>query len=157
MTSAMSLSDDDIRALLRDPGTVSPCAAHMGFELLDFSVDGRWTEVAYTPIPAFANPAGNVQGGFITAMLDECMSVNATIASRFTSMLATLQMTVTYLRPVPVSRVVSRGEVLRMGTSAILLQGSLRSLTGETLAVATASAVPRPFPVRPASRTATTS
>jgi len=73
----MELSDDAIRAILRDPAKQPPSARHMGFEIIDFSVKDGWADVAFTPRPEFANPAGVVQGGFVCAMLDNAMSVAA--------------------------------------------------------------------------------
>ena len=102
--------------------------------------------MAFTPRPEFANPAGAVQGGFVCAMLDDAMRVAASISQRFTVIVPTLQMTVTYLSPTPIARVIARGEVLRFGSSSVMMQGTLRDAGGKTLAVATATAVPRPFP-----------
>jgi acyl-coenzyme A thioesterase PaaI-like protein len=129
----MAFTDEQMRALLRDPANHPPSARHLGFELIDFSVESGWAEVAFTPRAEFANPAGAVQGGFVCAMLDDAMGVTASISQRF-------------LRPTPMSRVIGRGEVLRMGSATAHLQGSLRLPDGTLLATATASAVLRPFP-----------
>jgi uncharacterized protein (TIGR00369 family) len=74
------------------------------------------------------------------------MSVAASISQRLAVIVPTLQTTVSYLSPTPLARVVARGEVLRFGTSSVVMQGSLRDSAGKLLAVATATAVPRPFP-----------
>jgi uncharacterized protein (TIGR00369 family) len=140
------MTDDEIRALLGDPARHPPCARHLGFELVDFSVAGAWAEVAFAPRPEFANPAGAVQGGFVCAMLDDALSVAASISQRFAVIVPTLQTSVTYLRPTPIARVVARGEVLRFGSASVAMQGTLRDAAGSVLAVATATAVPRPFP-----------
>jgi uncharacterized protein (TIGR00369 family) len=121
----LQFTDDQIRALLRDPAQHPPSAHHLGFELIDFSVEGGWAEVAFTPRPEFANPTGAVQGGFVCAMLDDAMDVTASISQRF-AVAPTLQISVSYLRPTPMSRVMGRGEVLRMGGSTAHLQGTLR-------------------------------
>jgi uncharacterized protein (TIGR00369 family) len=142
----MQLTDEQMRVLLGDPARHPACARHLGFELIDFSVDGGWAEVAFHPRPEFANPAGAVQGGFVCAMLDDAMSVAASISQRFTVIVPTLQTSVSYLRPTPISRVVARGEVLRFGSSSVVMQGTLRLPDETVLAVATATAVPRPFP-----------
>lgn len=142
----MPLSDNELQALLRDPSKHPPCARHLGFELIDYSVETGWAEVAFSPRPEFANPAGAVQGGFVCAMLDDAMSFAAALSRRFEVIVPTLQTTVSYLRPTPVARVVARGEVLRFGASSVVMQGWLRDGAGQVLAVATATAVPRPFP-----------
>ena len=49
------------------------------------------------------------------------------------------------LRPTPIARVIARGEVLRFGTAGVAMQGTLRDTAGQVLAVATATAVPRPL------------
>jgi uncharacterized protein (TIGR00369 family) len=117
----------------------------LGIEPLEYSVDGGWAEAAFNPRPEFANPAGSVQGGFVCAMLDETMSYAATLSRRFETMMVTLQTSVSYLRPTPIARVIARGEVLRFGTAGVAMQGTLRNSDGQVLAVATATAVPRPF------------
>jgi len=141
----VQLTDEHMRALLRDPAKHPACARHLGFELIDFSVGEGWAEVAFHPRAEFANPAGAVQGGFVCAMLDDAMSVAASISQRFGVIVPTLQTSISYLRPTPIARVVARGEVLRFGAS-VAMQGTLRNMEGEILAVATATAVPRPFP-----------
>jgi uncharacterized protein (TIGR00369 family) len=142
----MPLSDNELQALLRDPSRRPPCAQHLGFELIDYSIETGWAEVAFSPRPEFANPAGAVQGGFVCAMLDDTMSFAAALSRRFAVIVPTLQTTVSYLRPTPVARVVARGEVLRFGASTVVMQGTLRDAAGQVLAVAMATAVPRPFP-----------
>ena len=116
--------------------------------MLDLSVDGGWVEVAFTARPEFTNPVGNIQGGFITGMLDDAMSVAAFVKSGLTRVVPTLQMTVTFLAPVPVGRVVVRGEVLRLGRNTAQLAGTLRLADGEIAATAVASTAVRDFPTR---------
>jgi uncharacterized protein (TIGR00369 family) len=142
----VALGDNEIQALLRDGSLYPQCARHLGFELIDYSVDAAWAEVAFTPRPEFANPAGTVQGGFVCAMLDDAMSFAASLSRRFEVMVPTLQTSVSYLRPTPIARVIARGEVLRFGASSVTMQGTLCDGVGKMLAIATATAVPRPFP-----------
>lgn len=144
--SAHPLSDDQIRALLRDTSRHPPSARLLGMELIDFSSAERWAEFAFSPPPSSANPAGNVQGGFICAMLDDAMALASSIAQGFRVVVPTLQMSITYIAPAPISRLIARGEALRIGKNTTQMQGSLRTPDGTVLAVATASAVIRPFP-----------
>ena len=136
----MEFTDEQIRALLRDPARHPPSARHLGFELMDFSVDEGWAEVGFTPRPEFANPAGMVQGGFVCAMLDDAMGVTASISQRFAILVPTLQISVSFLRPTPLSRVIGRGEVLRMGGSTAHLAAAC--------ACRTARSSPPPRPAR---------
>ena len=75
------------------------------------------------------------------------MSVAASISQRFAVIVPTLQTSVSYLSPTPIARVVARGEVLRFGSSSVSMYGALLDpAANKLLAVATATAVPRPFP-----------
>lgn len=144
----MPLSDDKIRMLLHDKARHPPSAILMGMELIDFSSEERWAEFAFNPPPSFANPGGNVQGGFIAAMLDDAMALASSIAQGFTVVVPTLQLSITYLAPAPITRLIARGEALRIGKNTTQMQGALRLPDGTLLATATASAVIRPFPKR---------
>jgi uncharacterized protein (TIGR00369 family) len=143
----MAFTDDQMRSILRNKAGFPPSAKLMGMELIDLSSAEGWAEFAFNPSPEFANPVGNVQGGFICGMLDDAMALATTISRGFTLMVPTLQMSVSFLKPVPVTRLIGRGEALRIGTNTAQMQGSLRLPDGTLLAVATASAVLRPFPV----------
>ena len=87
----MQFTDEQIRSLLRDPARHPPSARHLGLELIDFSVDEGWAEMAFMPRAEFANPAGMVQGGFVCAMLDDAMGLTASISQRFAILVPTLQ------------------------------------------------------------------
>ena len=125
-------------------GTRPPATDFVGFELIAFDENEGWAEAAFR-LPAEAtNPGGTAQGGFVTAMLDEVMSVAGSIVQDGPAMAPTLQMTVSFIRPVPVGvRLIGRGEVVRKGRQAIFTQGFLRSEEGTLLAQATASCLPR--------------
>lgn len=142
----MTLTDEQIRALLRDTSRHPPSARLMGMSLIDLNSAERWAEFAFDPPASFANPGGNVQGGFICAMLDDTMSLASSIAQGFKVVVPTLQISVTYIAPAPISRLIARGEALRIGKNTTQMQGSLRTPDGTLIAVATASAVIRPYP-----------
>ena len=128
--------------------TEKPAATKfLGFELIDFNLDDGWIEAAFELPPEAANPAGDGQGGFITAMLDEVMSYAGSIVQEGPALSPTLQMTTSFIRPVPVGeRLVGRGEVVRAGRRAIFTQGWLYNAEEMLLAQATASCIPRAIP-----------
>ncbi len=88
----------------------------------------------------FLNPAGVVQGGFLTAMLDDTMGPAALSqlgAGHFTP---TLELKVNFLRPARPGRLVGDGRVVHMGKSVAFLEGSLADDEGNVVATATATA-----------------
>ena len=77
----MTLTTQKILAIFQNTSRMPPASKLLGFEMLDLSMEQGWVEIAFTAKPEFANPVGNVQGGFITGMLDEGMSVAAFVKS----------------------------------------------------------------------------
>jgi uncharacterized protein (TIGR00369 family) len=115
-------------------------AATLGLELVDADVDAGTIELAFTPTEAFTNPTGNVLGAFVAAMLYDTVgpAVLATLApDQFQT---TLDMQVTFLRPIRPGRVVSRGRVLHRVGDIAFLEASLLDADGEVAATAKATA-----------------
>ena len=50
-----------------------PAAALLGWELVSVDPDAGTIEVAFTASDQFLNPVGVIQGGFLTAMLDDTL------------------------------------------------------------------------------------
>ncbi len=50
-----------------------PCAVLLGWKLVDIDPDAGTVEIAFTATEQFLNPFGTIQGGFLTAMLDDTM------------------------------------------------------------------------------------
>ncbi len=93
----------------------------------------------------FLNPAGVVQGGFITAMLDESMGPAALSAIGPGFMVPTLELKVSFLRPVRPGRLVAEARVVHRGRSVVFLESALFDEQNERLATATATARIVPF------------
>jgi molybdopterin converting factor subunit 1 len=87
----------------------------------------------------FLNPAGLVQGGFITAMLDDTMGPAAIAQLGPGHFAPTLELKVNFLRPVGPGRLVADGRVVHMGKSVAFLEGSLADEDGNVVATATAT------------------
>ena len=51
-----------------------PCSDTLGMKLTEVEQDAMRIRMEFDVSPSFANPTGAVQGGFISAMLDEVMS-----------------------------------------------------------------------------------
>ncbi|MEO0714536.1 MAG: PaaI family thioesterase [Pseudomonadota bacterium] len=118
----------------------------LGWRLIDLDAEVGWCEAAFLAPPETLNPGGNVQGGMISAMLDEVMSVAACIVQPVYGMAPTLQMTTNFLRPAPSGDLRARGEVVRAGRTAVHTSGTLLAPDGTPLATAVAACVPKPMP-----------
>jgi uncharacterized protein (TIGR00369 family) len=119
---------------------VPPAAATLGFELRAVDPDAGTIEVGFTASPQFANPMGDVQGGFLAAMLDDTLGP-ALVATLGPDQFApTLELKVSYLRPARVGPLVGRGRVVHRGGTIAFLEGSLADPAGDVVATATATA-----------------
>jgi uncharacterized protein (TIGR00369 family) len=117
-----------------------PAAAMLGWELSWVAPERGEIEVFFDAHQGFANPMGNVQGGFLAAMLDDTLgpALVATLADG--EFAPTLELKVSFLRPAAPGRLTGTGRVVHRGGTIAFLAGELRNEAGEVLATATATA-----------------
>jgi uncharacterized protein (TIGR00369 family) len=119
---------------------IPPAAATLGFEFVDADVEAGTIEVGFRATEAFTNPAGNVLGAFVAAMLYDTVgpALLATLApDQFQS---TLQMSVSFLRPVRPGRLTGKGRIVHRDGDLANLEASLVGAGGRVIATATATA-----------------
>lgn len=117
-----------------------PAAVTLGWRLSWIAPERGEIEVRFTAGEQFTNPMGNVQGGFLTAMLDETMgpALVATLAAD--EFAPTLELKVSFLRPARPGELTGHGRVVHRGGSIAFLAGELCGPDGEVVATATATA-----------------
>jgi uncharacterized protein (TIGR00369 family) len=96
-------------------------------------------KIAFTALPEFCNAAGNVQGGFLTAMLDDCMGPAILIATDATAYPSTIDLNVQFLAPAKPGRLFGRGRVVQLGKTIGFVESNLEDENGAIVARATAS------------------
>ena len=116
-----------------------PAAAMLGWALSWVAPERGEIEVFFDAHEGFTNPMGNVQGGFLAAMLDDTFgpALAATLADG--EFAPTLELKVSFLRPAAPGRITGTGRVVHRGGSIAFLAGELRNEAGEVLATATAT------------------
>ena len=116
-----------------------PCAAHLGFEMLEADEDGGTVKVGFVARPEFCNPAGYVQGGFLTAMLDDCMGPAVVIATRGRVFPTTIDLHMQFLAPAKPGALVGDARVVKLGHTVGFVEGELADARGNPVARANAS------------------
>jgi len=91
------------------------------------------------------NPMKQIQGGYLCAMLDECMSVACMVASGMTHVAPTAEMKTSFFRPAQPGLICGVGRVAKWGRTLAFTEGELYDPEGRLLAKATGTAVPTPF------------
>jgi uncharacterized protein (TIGR00369 family) len=117
-----------------------PAAVTLSFELLRVDPDAGELEAAFTAPESFLNPAGDVQGGFLAAMLDDTMGPALVATLEPGEWAPTLELKVSFLRPARPGRLLGSGRVVHRAGGVAFLAGELRDDSGRLLATATATA-----------------
>jgi uncharacterized protein (TIGR00369 family) len=107
-----------------------PAARTLGWELSWVAPDRAEIEVFFDARADFANPMGNVQGGFLAAMLDDTLghALAATLGEG--EFAATLELKVSFLRPATPGRITGTGRVVHRGGSIAFLAGNCGTRPG---------------------------
>ncbi|MFI0407403.1 PaaI family thioesterase [Actinomadura sp. 3N508] len=121
----------------RLPGEVPPVPRMIGWTLLRLDREAQAVHLSFEPAAEFVNPHGTVHGGFITAMLDECMGSAVVGLHEAQFLPVTVSMSTDFIRPVPVGKVFSQGRITAMLGKSAFLEACLTDAQGQTLARAT--------------------
>jgi uncharacterized protein (TIGR00369 family) len=116
-----------------------PCARLLGWRLLDARPQEGWIKLAFDGKPEFCNPAGFIQGGLLSAMLDDTMGPAVLVMSEGRLYTTTISMTVNFLAPAKPGPIVAEARVTLLGKTIAFVEGRLMAEDGTLLATATAS------------------
>lgn len=139
------VSDSEMLARFQNSKKRPPCSETLGMRLAAVDQDAKMVSMDFDVSPSFSNPTGAVQGGFITAMLDEAISTCIIIASNVTMTAPTLEMKTSYLRRLMPGKARVEAKIVKLGKSAAFSEASCYDVDGKLVATATATAIPMPF------------
>ena len=140
ITDAVSLRER-IRSLF--PTDIIPGAS---VEIIEVEHEAGLTELRFITEAEAANQLGFVQGRLVATMLDGCMGTAGAAASGGVLAMPMAEFKANFVRPVPVGVVRGQGRTVRLGRTVAFLEGVLFDEAGRTLATASGTAVPTPFP-----------
>ena len=115
-------------------------AATLGLALIDADIEHGTIELAFTPTEDFTNPAGNVLGAFVAAMLYDTVGPALLATLEPDEFQSTLSLNVNFLRPVRPGRVTGKGRVVHRVGNTVFLEASLFDSANMLIATATATA-----------------
>jgi uncharacterized protein (TIGR00369 family) len=98
--------------------------------------------MSFEPGEHLTNPRGTIQGGIITAMLDDCAAYAGIVALGEPGFIASLEVKTSFLSPAFPGLLFAEGRCLKMGKSSCFLEADLTDADGKLLARLTSSAVP---------------
>ena len=148
MSSAHSTADANgyFSRMLRGEVSRPPVLTLLGSHIDAVDAAAGTLCATYDAQASFRNPAGTVQGGMLSAMLDDLTAslVDATLAAG--QGVATLNLNVSFLRPAQVGTLQGEARMLRRGRDVCHVMGTLLQDGRE---VATAVAVCKVVPTHP--------
>ena len=115
-------------------------AATLGLEFIDADPDNGTIELAFAAREDFTNPADNVLGAFVAAMLYDPVGPALLATLEPDQFQSTLELNVNFLRPVRPGRVVGKGRVVHRDGDLAFIEASLVGAQGTLIATATATA-----------------
>ncbi|MEM9740416.1 MAG: PaaI family thioesterase [Pseudomonadota bacterium] len=120
----------------------------LGFKLLALDMSALTTRVQFDGKANFANPAGYIQGGFLSAMLDDTIGMLATMKTGTEKFPSTIDLHTTFLRPVKVGAIEVAARLRNIGRAVIFADAELYNTRGKEAAraVATLAINPRKAP-----------
>lgn len=119
-------SDAYFHRMLRGETAPPPVATLLGAEVVALDLDGGRLEVRYQGQDSFRNPAGQVAGGMVSAMLDDLTAclVDATLEPG--RAVVTLSLNVSFLRPARVGPLHGVATLVRRGRELCHVNGMLQ-------------------------------
>jgi len=123
-----------------DNFTVPPSSRLLGWHLIDARPVDGWIRIGFEGKAAFCNPAGFVQGGILSAMLDDTMGPAVFVMTDGRLYTATISLTVNFLAPARPGPIIGEAEVVQLGKTVAFVAGKLMTEDGTLLATATANA-----------------
>ena len=123
-----------------DDFALPPCSQMLGWRLLDARPAEGWIRIGFSGKPDFCNPAGFIQGGILSAMLDDTMGPAVFAMTEGRLYTATISMTVNFTAPAKPGPIVGEARVTQLGKTVAFMEARLFADDGILLATATANA-----------------
>lgn len=108
----------------------------LGMTPLDFDPETSTVTVQYEGRSEFTNPLGNIQGGYLSAMADNAITLALT-ASNVSLPFVTLEQKISFLQPTKVGPIIVEGRIVHRGKSIIFLDAGLYQPNDNLVASAT--------------------
>ncbi len=123
-----------------------PCARLLRYRFLSVDRAAKTMRVSFTASSDMLNPAGTIQGGFLTAMLDDVMGSMIVVLTDGEKYPASIDLHARFLRPAKPGALTGEARLAHMTSSLAFTEADLYDEAGEL--VASAIQTQRLFPIR---------
>jgi uncharacterized protein (TIGR00369 family) len=133
---------DNQQLLDRFNARMPPTGILFGMKVLEVDQQAGRVRQSFQLDERFCNPRGNVQGGIICALLDDCAAFAGIIALGEPGFISSLELKTSFIAPAFPGTLYAEGRCVKMGRSACFLEAELSNGDGKLLARMTSTAVP---------------
>ena len=140
----MPLSDDEVIARMN--ARMPPTSALLGMTVLAIDRAAGTVRLRYLPKPEFSNPMGNVQGGFIVAMLDDAAALAAVVRAGARIVVPTIELKTSFFGVAKLGEpLFAEGRCVKLGKRIVFMEADLTDASGKLLARLSSTAMPTPL------------
>lgn len=115
------------------------CAQTLGMKILEAEPGSGEVTVQFDAKHDFDNPVGNIQGGFLSAMLDDTIGPTISTVLEPDEFSPTLEIKVSFLRPARAGTLFGYGRIVHRGRSIVFSEAELKDGEGQVIARASAT------------------
>jgi uncharacterized protein (TIGR00369 family) len=116
-----------------------PVSKLLGWRLIDLKPEEGMIRIGFEGRQEFCNPSGFIQGGILSAMLDDTMGPAAFIMSGGKLYTPTITMTVNFISPGKVGAFECEAKVVQMGKTVVFVEAKLMDGAGTLVATSTST------------------
>ncbi|HEU4987928.1 MAG TPA: PaaI family thioesterase [Rhizobiaceae bacterium] len=131
------MHDEIVPGFTRDKAP--PTAKWLGMEVVNWDREAMRLRVSFDPPRDVINFGGVIQGGFLTAMMDDAMGFNSFISMGMANAQATIDIHTHFFRPVAYGRTEVEARIVRAGKTVAFLEAELFDKDGILAARAVSS------------------
>lgn len=117
-----------------------PAGELLGWTLRRIDPQAGTIEIGFIADERFLNPAGNVQGGFLAAMLDDTQGPAVFAMTGGAVYAPTIDFTISFIKPARPGSFVGKGRVVSLGKTVAFTEAELFDEAGDLVARATFTA-----------------
>ncbi|VVO15331.1 PaaI family thioesterase [Pseudomonas fluorescens] len=111
----------------------------LGWKFVDYDEEQCEAHIEFDAAVSLTNPMGNIQGGMLSAMLDDCMGPAIYANLPVNQIAVTIESKTSFVSPASPGRIIGWGRVDHAKGAICFTSGRLINEAGEVLATATAT------------------
>lgn len=118
---------------------LSGAASVLGWKFIGYEEEKGEVQIEFDASVSLTNSMGNIQGGMLSAMLDDCMGPAIYMNLPPNKLAVTIESKTSFVRPAPPGRILGFGRIDHAKGSICFTSGWLTDVAGKVLATATAT------------------